>query len=307
MKYTFSEEVKGELCQVEILSIEEARAELSGYLKGRGTYVKTSVDSYISLEVGFIPAARRIMNLMHTLGTDKKKLTLIKNRLQRKRVQIFIPTDILEKLEISIIAVPEGIEKDIGLFGAFLRGLFVSTGSVTDPLRSYHFEIVSYSEQLLYYIQNSLDEILGVYGNITKLRYNYRYYLKSGQDIQELFELMGAIRAAAHMEKIITSREIKADINRTLNFLSANAKRTGESNAKQIEIINKIKETVGLENLPEDLRLFAHLRLENEELSLTEIGELYDPPLTKSMVYTKVKKLMKIYDQLDNLVKEKDV
>ncbi|MFN6991099.1 MAG: DNA-binding protein WhiA, partial [Fervidobacterium sp.] len=84
MKYTFSEEVKGELCQVEIMSSEEAKAELAGYLKGKGILVKTSTDSYISLEVGFIPAARRIMNLMAQLGIDKKRLTMIKNRLQKK-------------------------------------------------------------------------------------------------------------------------------------------------------------------------------------------------------------------------------
>jgi len=91
VKYTFSEEVKGELCQVDVLSQAEAQAEIIGYLKGKGTYVKTSVDSYVLLEVGFIPAARRVMNLLHLLGIDKKKLTLIKNKLQRKRVQIFIP------------------------------------------------------------------------------------------------------------------------------------------------------------------------------------------------------------------------
>jgi DNA-binding protein WhiA len=128
--------------------------------------------------------------------------------------------------------------------------------------------------------------------------YNYRYYLKSGKDIQELFELMGAIRAAAHMEKIITSREIKADINRTLNFLSANAKRTGESNAKQLKIINEVIEKVGLENLPDELRKLVELRLEHEDLTLSELGELFEPPLTKSMVYNRFKKLEKLLERV---------
>lgn len=300
MKYTFSEEVKGELCQVEVLSQDEARAEIVGFLKGKGTYVKTSMDNYILLEVGFIPAARRIMNLMNVLGTDKKKLTLIKNKLQRKRVQVFIPTDILDKLDLSILSLPNVIEKDIGLFGAFLRGFFVASGSVTDPAKNYHFELVSYNDSLLRYIDEILDESLGISGKISKLRYNYRYYLKKGQDIQEVLELMGAIRAASHLEKITTSREIKADINRTLNFLSANAKRTGESNAKQIEIILRIKEIIGLENLPDELRQFAILRLENEDLSLTDLGELFDPPLTKSMVYNRFLKLQKLLEDVEN-------
>jgi DNA-binding protein WhiA len=300
VRYTFSEEVKGELCQAEILSNEEAQAELTGYLKGKGVLVKSSVDVYILLEVGFIPAARRIMTLMHKLGVDKKKLTLLKSKLQRKRVQIFIPISILEKLNVSILEVPDIIQEDIGLFGAFLRGLFVSTGSVTDPSRHYHLEFVLYNESLLRYVDKLLEKMLGISGKISKMNYNYRYYIKRGRDIQEILELMGATRGVAHFEKILTSREIKGDINRSLNFLSANAKRTGESNAKQIDAINFIKQTVGLDALPNDLKELAKLRLENEDLSLTEIGELFDPPLTKSMVYNRIKKIMEFAERLKN-------
>ncbi len=78
--YTFSEEVKSELCQVEVSSTEEAKIELAGFLKGKGTIIKTSLDSYVSLEVGYIPAARRIMNLLALLNINKKKTTLLKNK-----------------------------------------------------------------------------------------------------------------------------------------------------------------------------------------------------------------------------------
>ncbi|PHJ14242.1 hypothetical protein IM41_01880, partial [Fervidobacterium sp. SC_NGM5_G05] len=142
--------------------------------------------------------------------------------------------------------------------------------------------------------------MLGVSGKISKMNYNYRYYIKRGRDIQEILELMGAIRGAAHFEKILTSREIKSDINRSLNFITANAKRTGESNAKQIETINFIKDTIGLDAIPPDLRRLAKLRLENEDLSLTEIGELFDPPLTKSMVYNRIKKIFEIAENIRN-------
>ncbi|MFN3691604.1 MAG: DNA-binding protein WhiA [Fervidobacterium sp.] len=298
MKYTFSEEVKGELCQVEIMSSEEAKSELAGYLKGKGILVKTSTDSYISLEVGFIPAARRIMNLMAQLGIDKKKLTMIKNRLQKKRVQIFIPSDVLDKIEVSILDIPDIISKDIGFFGAFLRGFFVSTGSITSPAKHYHIEFVSYNLSLLEHINNLLLEMLGISGNIAQLNNNYRYYIKKGKDIQELLELMGAIRGAGVIDRIITSREIKCDINRSLNFIAANAKRTGESNARQIASIQLIKDTIGLEKLPKELRDIAILRLEHEDLSLTELGEYFDPPLTKSMVYNRLKKLMNIAESI---------
>lgn len=301
MRYTFSEEVKGELCQVEVLSSEEAEAELAGYLKGRGLIVKSSLDSFVTLEVGFIPAARRVMNLLHFLGIDKKRLTLLKNRMKRKRVQIFVPLSILEKLEISVLGIPKFLGDDVGLLGAFLRGLFVSCGSVTNPAKHYHFEIVSQNEELLRYLDETLAEYMGISGNVTRMgNYAHRYFVKRGKDIQELLELMGAQRSAAQFERIVNSREIKCDINRSLNFISANAKRSGESTAKQIEMINVVKEKFGLERLPEELRKVAVARLEYVDLPLSELAQQFDPPLSKTMVYTRLRKIMQLAEYLKN-------
>ncbi|MBO8160475.1 MAG: DNA-binding protein WhiA [Thermosipho sp. (in: Bacteria)] len=299
MLFTFSEDVKGELCQLEINSVEEAKSEISGYLKARGIITKTSSDVFINLEVGFIPAARRIMNLLSTIGVDKKRLTMIKNKLKRKRVQIFIPISILEKLEISPIEIPNYIFEDISFFAGFLRGVFVASGSLTDPVKSYHFEIVSYSEDLLGLIDEQLSEILGVKGRIVKLNYNFRYYLKKSRDIIEVLYFMGAQRAADKMEKIVSSREIKGDFNRSMNFLSANAKKVGESNARQIKVIRKIMDKYGIDVLPEELKNIALARIENEDLSLSDLGKLFDPPLSKTMVYNRFKKIFKIYENLE--------
>ncbi|MBO8140300.1 MAG: DNA-binding protein WhiA [Thermosipho sp. (in: Bacteria)] len=299
MLYTFSEDVKGELCQLDIGSTDEARSEISGFLKARGIITRTSNDIFINLEVGFIPAARRIMNLLSTIGVDKKRLTMIRNRLKRKRVQIFIPISILEKLSISPIEIPNYIFSDISFFSSFLRGVFVASGSLTDPIKSYHLEIVSHSEELLKVIDKQLVEILGINGRIVKLNYNYRYYIKKSKDIIEILYFMGAQRAADKMEKIVSAREIKGDFNRSMNFLSANAKKVGESNAKQIKLIKRIIEKYGLEILPEDLKNIAIARLENEDLSLSDLGKLFDPPLSKTMVYNRLKKIRKIFENLE--------
>ncbi|SHH19002.1 DNA-binding protein WhiA [Thermosipho atlanticus] len=299
MLFTYSEDVKGELCQLDISSIEEAKSEISGYLKARGIITKTSSDVFINLEVGFIPAARRIMNLLSTIGVDKKKLTMIKNKLKRKRVQIFIPISILEKLSISPLEIPRYIFEDISFFAGFLRGVFVASGSLTDPVKSYHLEIVSHSEELLYTIDEQLFEILGVKGKIIKLNYNYRYYLKKSRDIIEILYFVGAQRAADKMEKIVSSREIKGDFNRSMNFLTANARKVGESNARQIKLIKEIIDKYGLETLPEELRNIAIARLENEDLSLSDLGKLFDPPLSKTMVYNRLRKIYKIYKNLE--------
>ncbi|QTA37344.1 DNA-binding protein WhiA [Thermosipho ferrireducens] len=300
MRYTFSEDVKGEICQLDISTTEEAKSEIIGYLKAKGTITKTSVEMFVKIEVGFIPSARRIMNLMNIIEIDKKKLTMIKNKLKRKRVQIFIPISVLEKLRISPMNLPEYIFNDVGLFSCFLRGVFVASGSLTDPSKSYHFEIVSYNEDLLNKLKIKINEFLGISGKVVKLNYNFRYYVKRARDIIELLYFMGAQRAADKMERIVQSREIKSDFNRSLNFLSANAKRTGESNARQIEVISEIINRFGIEVLPEELRNIALARLDNEDLSLSELGQLFDPPLTKTMVYNRLKKIFKIHKELTN-------
>jgi hypothetical protein len=245
------------------------------------------------------------MNLLSTIDVDKKRLTMIRNRLKRKRVQIFIPISILEKLSISPIEIPDYIFSDISFFSSFLRGVFVASGSLTDPIKSYHLEIVSHSEELLKLIDKQLIEILGISGRIVRFNYNFRYYIKKSKDIIEVLYFMGAQRAADKMEKIVSAREIKGDFNRSMNFLSANAKKVGESNARQIRLIRKIIDKYGLEILPEDLKNIAITRLENEDLSLSDLGKLFDPPLSKTMVYNRLKKIEKIFENLESNWSEK--
>ncbi|MBB6061934.1 hypothetical protein HNP65_000356 [Thermosipho japonicus] len=301
MLYTFSEDVKGELCHTSVNSELEAKSELAGFLKSRGVIIRSFNDVVIKIEVGFIPAARRIMNLMAIVGTDKKRLTMIKNKLKKKRVQIFIPFSILSKLELDILEIPAYIFEDLGLFGAFLRGVFISTGSVTDPTKNYHFEIISHNYKFLNEIQKYLFDNLGILGKIASFgEKNYRFYLKRAKDIIEILYYMGAQRNADKMEKIVSSREIKSDFNRSMNFLTANAKRVGESNARQIRIIKNLFEKYGADILNGELKKIALLRLENEDLSLSDLGKLFDPPLSKSMVYNRIKKIFKIYEELES-------
>ncbi|WP_126992202.1 DNA-binding protein WhiA [Thermosipho globiformans] len=301
MLYTFSEDVKGELCHTSVNSELEAKSELAGFLKSRGVIIRSFNDVVVKIEVGFIPAARRIMNLMAIVGTDKKRLTMIKNKLKKKRVQIFIPFSILSKLELDILEIPAYIFEDLGLFGAFLRGVFISTGSVTDPTKNYHFEIISHNYKFLNEIQKYLFDNLGILGKIASFgEKNYRFYLKRAKDIIEILYYMGAQRNADKMEKIVSSREIKSDFNRSMNFLTANAKRVGESNARQIRIIKNLFEKYGEDILNGELKKIALLRLENEDLSLSDLGKLFDPPLSKSMVYNRIKKIFKIYEELES-------
>ncbi|ABR31222.1 hypothetical protein SU69_06960 [Thermosipho melanesiensis] len=298
MLYTFSEDVKGELCHIKVTEIE-AKSELSGFLKSKGILIKTYRGLHVKLEIGFIPAARRVMNLMGIVEVNKEKLTLIKNKLKKKRVQIFIPFSILEKLEVSILRVPSYVFEDWNCFAAFLRGVFVSSGSITDPAKNYHFEIISHNEEFLNTIKNYLSENLGINGKVARFNNNFRFYVKRARDIIELLNFLGAQRNANKMERMVSTREVKGDLNRTINFIEANAKRVADSNAKQINLISSLIDKYGMDVLPEELKQLAILRLENEDLSLSDLGKKFTPPLSKSMVYNRIRKIFKIYEDLE--------
>jgi hypothetical protein len=112
---------------------------------------------------------------------------------------------------------------------------------------------------------------------------------------------MGAFRVVAVLQKAVEVRQIRSDVSRTLNFLTANANKSGQAMARHVKAIRLIEEKIGLDRLPEDLRKIAELRLEYEDLSLRELGELMDPPMSKSAVYNRFKKIIKIAESLGGL------
>jgi len=115
----------------------------------------------------------------------------------------------------------------------------------------------------------------------------------------EVLHLMGAPLSAKKVEDIVQRRLIVSDVNRSMNFLSANADRIGVSTAKQIRAIQVIDEKIGLDSLEDELRLLAELRLQNEDLSLRELGEMMNPPMSKSMVYSRIRKLIETAESLE--------
>ncbi len=299
---TFSETLKEELSNLELEGFEEIKAELSGFLKARGSHRITSNMMVVALSS--ISASRRFIRLVDALKREfNREISISTRRLdKRKRIEIAVSIDPFVDLrwrrDPSPSDIPEYITLDPELIGCFVRGMFMAGGSMANPRKHYHFEIVTFSEELLENVQKALSNLFGISGNVVKLRYSYRLYYKSSRDILELLNLMGAIETASKLERIMREKEAKSDVNRTYNFISANAVRSGTSIAKQIEAIRKIDKTVGLERLPEDLRRIARLRLENEDLSLRELGEILDPPMTKTMVYNRLKKIMKIAEEL---------
>ncbi len=295
---SFSERVKGELASLEIPRGRELEVEILGFLKGKGSYNISSGRVRLSLN---IIAARRLVSLMNAFsGSGSEYLGVFTRSLDsRKRVDIEVPDgtvmgwrDVMKSEKVF-----EVVGNDPVIVGAFLRGLFLASGSMTDPRRHYHLEVVTFDEEMLRKLRDLLEKIVGVKGNVVRLRYSNRLYYKRSRDILEMLHLMGASRAASELERVMREREAKGDANRSYNFISANAVRSGTSIARQIEAIRRIEEKMGLEALPEDLRRVAIARMENEDLSLRELGEMLN--MSKMMVYSRLRKIIKIAEGLE--------
>ncbi len=297
---TFSENVKEELSKIELESVGEAELELVGFLKARGGFDLRKKRYTVTLSN--ISSARRLVNLIEFLtGKGSEEISVgVRDLDKRKRISISIQEDIVRlswKDYMDDEVLMNFIGNDPVSFGSFLRGMFLAAGSIANPRKHYHFEIVTFDRNLLESVKERVEKLLGIRGNVVKIRYSFRLYYKRSRCILELLHLMGAKSSAMEFERVMREKAAKGDTNRSYNFISANAIRSGTSIARQIEAIRKIEETIGLENLPEDLRKVALARLENEDLSLRELGEILN--MSKMMVYGRLKKLLKIAEGID--------
>lgn len=180
---------------------------------------------------------------------------------------------------------------------AFIMGAFLATGSVTNPEKGYHFEIVC--DYLLH--ANVLMGIIKDFGAQPKLierKKNYVVYLKDASTIVDILNLMGAHKSLMNMENVRILKDMRNIVNRRVNCETANINKTVNAAVKQIEDIEYIKMTKGLEYLPPSLRMVASLRLEEPETPLKELGEKLDPPLGKSGVNHRLRKISAIASEL---------
>lgn len=180
---------------------------------------------------------------------------------------------------------------------AYLRGAFLAGGSMSDPNKAYHLEIVSESKEQIERLQSMLKSF-GLEGKSIPRKKMYVLYLKEGTQISELVGIMGGFVSMMEFENIRILKDMRNRVNRKVNCETANIHKVVSASMKQLEDIEYIKKILGLEKLPENLRQIASVRLEYPEASLKELGELLDPPIGKSGVNHRLRKLGELASQL---------
>lgn len=180
---------------------------------------------------------------------------------------------------------------------AFVRGAFLAAGSLSDPNRSYHFEISCVSDSQAEQLQALIRE-LGIEARIVRRKKYYIVYVKEGGQIVDLLGLMDARKSLLELENVRILREMRGSVNRKVNCETANINKTVNAAVKQIEDICFIRDTIGFSGLSNGLDEIARIRLQYPEATLKELGMMLDPPVGKSGVNHRLRKLSAIADAM---------
>lgn len=200
-------------------------------------------------------------------------------------------------LEYEELLHPEDLVKETDSKRAFLRGAFLARGTVSDPGKSYHYEIVTDEKKDAAFLKQLMEEF-GISPKSSIRRGKQVTYLKEADDIADILNVMEAPKALMDFENARIVREVRGNINRQVNCETANLGKTVAASMKQIEDIEYISQRIGLDALDENLQQIAQLRLEHTEVALSELGKLADPPIGKSGVNHRMRKLGEIAKEL---------
>lgn len=305
---SYASEVKKELTGIEVRD-QNARAELMALIRMNGTLGIANHEMTLNIQTESPAIARRIYSLIRQLYqvecdiSVRRKMKLKKNntyvvRLNYHTQDILGDLGILEDFQIKE-RVPVELLADDLMIRSYLRGAFLAGGSVNNPETSrYHLEIYSLYEEHNEMIAEMINQY-GLNARMTNRRSGYIVYLKEAEKIADFLQLIGATTSMLKFENIRIVRDMRNSVNRLVNCENANLDKIANASNKQIENIKYIDARVGLGNLPEKLRAIAETRLQHQEVSLKELGELVPGgPISKSGVNHRLRKINDYADQL---------
>ena len=180
---------------------------------------------------------------------------------------------------------------------AFLRGAFLAGGSISDPNKSYHFEIVCKTLEQAEQLRDIINSF-AMEAKIVERKKHQVVYLKEGAQIVDMLNIMEAHVALMNLENVRILKEMRNSVNRKVNCETANISKTVNAAVKQLEDIVFIRDKAGLDSLPDNLREIALLRLENPDAPLKELGTFLDPPVGKSGVNHRLRRISEIAETL---------
>lgn len=308
---SFTAEVKDELSRVEPKRDCCLRAELAAIVRIEGTLHLTGKERFrLEVATETAPVARKAIKLLHGLYDLKTELTVRRSVLHKtNNYLITVPSQPRLAGALSELGILDGassltygilprvVRRDCCAI-SYLRGAFLGGGFVADPHGDFHFELTAETEELARDL-GALMQRFEITAKVTQRRGLYTVYLKGAEPIVTFLALVGAHRALLRTEDVRIMKSMRNDVNRIVNAETANLQKAADAAMSQIEAIRLLAEVRGLENLPPALEELARLRLAQPEVSLRELGELADPPLSKSAVYHRVRRIEELAAEVE--------
>lgn len=281
---SFSTDVKKELSKINNLANKTCvRLEFLGYLSSVNV---SNVDNSLRFSTESEYNINRFSKLLKNLNIEKYNIDM-----QGKNYVITMQNKNIA--EIITDVKTENDEED----RAYVRGCFLGSGSINNPENKYHIEFIVKD-------RNIADEILQILN-----KYNIHFkklekenavslYSKDGEEISKFLAFIGANSSVLRFEDIRVYRDMRNNVNRIVNCETANLSKTVNAAVKQIDAINKLKESGKYNNLSENLKEIAKLRIKYPEVSLVELGKMLNPPIGKSGVNHRMKAILKLVEEL---------
>ncbi len=302
---SFATETKKELCMIAVTDVEELRCEFYAMLllcrefSPHSIVFKTenkhTADRFVSLcAMLFSPIIEHTKPLSRSSKTYTARII---DSADCKRIFDFYGHDERDiALRVNRANIP-----DSNCERAFVRGIFLSCGSVTDPDKGYHLELCVVHKNLCSDVCNIIENLEECNIHIKMLNRNGSYvaYIKDSEQITDLLAFMGASNSAMTVMGTKALKQIRNTANRRVNSEVANLQKIAGAAATQIKAIKKLKNSGRFQALSEELKQVALLRLEYPELSLRDMGEMLTPPISRSGVNHRLTKLIQLSQEDD--------
>lgn len=296
---SFSSEMKQELL-VQVNNSRHCRiAELAALIEFLGAhYVNKNGEDCLKIETENHIAAKKCFTLI------KKAFNIVLDIQEKSGANCLVSVECGEDSKkilqaIKIQSPGSSVTTKSCCKRAFIRGAFLASGSISDPAKFYHFEIVCPDAAQALKLQIMIRSF-DIDAKIVERKSHYVVYIKDGSGIATILNIMEAHVSLMKFENVRIVKEMRGSINRKVNCETANINKTVSASLRQIEDINYIKKQTGFSVLSEGLAEIAELRLKNPDTSLIELGAMLNPPIGKSGVNHKFRKISELADLLRN-------
>jgi len=299
---SFAHETKSALVSSSLLLKHDCckRAELYGILYSAGVFSRERLKLVTTSE----PLANLCIKRISERFSVEANLYITEKKSgdadEKRSCKITVPRK--EELEKIFRALKYGESEDVSVIkdelfkcascqSAFIRGVFLTAGTVTDPDKGYHLEMSFICEAVSAAIFAYLDEMGLTPKRMVRKTENVLYY-KDSESIENFLAFIGATNAAFTIMNKKIERELRSDANRIANGELANIGKTVAAAGDQVAAIRALIDSGEIERLPDELRQTAYLRLENDDATLLQLAAMHEPPITKSGVNHRLKKIM---------------